>query len=101
MSTTLQRIVYHVVIFALLMSVSLTTHASKLEHQPDSALPTANYIFCDIFEQHNSDLELDGDVYTSSFRVLQPLPAVVTSQYVSSHCTVAYSHAYQRGPPRY
>ena len=56
MSNIVQRIFSNAVLFALLMSVSLTLHASNTDVNLDNAKLSNHFITCDIPDQANLDL---------------------------------------------
>ena len=101
MSNVVQRIFSNAVLFALLMSVSLTLHASNTDVNLDNAKLSNHFITCDIPDQANLDFDVDSHVNTITFRSPQPLPNVVDSFYKSTNLNRPFSTAYQRGPPSY
>jgi len=101
MSNVVQRILSNAVLFALLMSVSLTLHAHTTQINLDNAKISNHFIACDIPDQANLDFDVDSHVDTIAFRSPQPLPNVIDSFYKSTNLNRPFSTAYQRGPPSY
>ncbi|MBE0377416.1 MULTISPECIES: hypothetical protein [Pseudoalteromonas] len=101
MSNAIHRIISNAMLFALLLSVSLTSVAHDGNNSKELASPTPHYFACDTAEQTNPDFDLDTQVDGISIRVLQPLPENTSSLYVSATLTQPFSQAYQRGPPSY
>ena len=101
MSNVVQRILSNAVLFALLMSVSLTLHAHTTQVNLDNAKISNHFIACDTPDQANLDFDVDSHVDTIAFRSPQPLPDVVDSFYKSTNLNRPFSTAYQRGPPSY
>ncbi|KPZ54943.1 MULTISPECIES: hypothetical protein [Pseudoalteromonas] len=101
MSNLVQRICSNAVLFALLMSVSLTLHANTTEVSIDNASVSNHFIACEFPDQAPPDIDLDSHVNAFAIRLFQPLPNVVSSFYQSTNLNRPFSTAYQRGPPSY
>jgi len=101
MSNIVQRILNNAVLFALLMSVSLTLHASNADVNLDNAKISNHFITCDIPDQANLDFDVDTHVNTTAFLVYQSYLKEVHSFYTSTTFNRPFSTAYQRGPPSF
>ncbi|MGO2129226.1 MAG: hypothetical protein ACTH4U_10835 [Pseudoalteromonas prydzensis] len=99
MSNAIHRIISNAMLFALLISVSLTSFAQDNNDSKELASPTPHYFVCDIAEQ--TDVDIDTYVDVISIRALQPLPENTSSLYVSATLVQPFKQAYQRGPPSY
>lgn len=101
MSNVIQRIFSNAVLFALLLSASLTVHANAKQTNAEDIAAYNQLFACDVPDQANLDFDVDHFVNVTSFKVLQPLPKDTHSLYKSSTLNRPFSSAYQRGPPSY
>ena len=101
MSNAVHRMISNAMLFALLLSVSLTSFAHDINTSKKLVSPTPHYFVCDTAEQTNPDVDIDTHVNVISIRALQPLPENTLSLYVNTTLAQPFSQAYQRGPPSY
>lgn len=95
----MQRIFSNMMLFALLLSVSITAFANTTDNHNQQVIPTAHYVACDIPDQANLDVDLDTHVDVDILQVTQPLELVTPYYYSISLKNQPFSQAYQRGPP--
>ena len=62
MSNAMQRILSNMMLFALLLSVSISAFANSTDEHNQQIIPTAHYVACDIPDQANLDIDLDSHV---------------------------------------
>lgn len=101
MSNLVQRIFSNAVLFALVMSVSLSLHANTTQVSLDNATVSNHFIACEFPDQATPDIDLDSHVNAITIRLFQPLPNTTLSFYQSTNLDRPFNTAYQRGPPSY
>jgi hypothetical protein len=101
MSNIVQRLLSNAVLFALLVSVSLSVSANNQSMKLNSHVTTSNLFAGDLPDQANLDIDVDTHVNVALVNGLQPLPTNDSSLYSHSVITLPFSQAFQRGPPNY
>jgi hypothetical protein len=101
MANLIQRITSNAVLFALLMSVSLSIFAHDFDNTESATPSTTHFIVCDIIDQANLDVDIDTHANEFNLGAPQPPPESALSHYVKPQLAALFSRACVRGPPVY